>query len=68
MRFFFLTKEDDDSSNEVNVNNSVMAQDQVIVSRVPNSTLGQALTAYIPNTSPNTVQQQRIEKYNLISI
>jgi hypothetical protein len=63
-----LTKGGYDSLNGVNVDSSVMAQDQIVVSRPPSPTLEQALTTNVPNRSSNAIQQPTTEKYDCILI
>jgi hypothetical protein len=63
LHFCLLIGSENDS-----VDDSVLAQDQIVVSRPPSPTLEQALMAYTPDISTNTIQSQSTEKYNFISI
>jgi hypothetical protein len=64
-RFYLLLGTGYDSPNNADVNDSVMTQDSIFISRPPSPSLEQALTTYIPNTS-NANRQQRIEGYTFI--
>jgi hypothetical protein len=55
-----------DSSNNNHVNDSVIVQDQIVISRPSSPSLEQALITYVSNTTTNAVQQQRTRKYNII--
>lgn len=59
-----MIKEDYESFNNIVINDSVTAQDDIIVYRPPSPSLAQALTTYVPNISPNNIHRPRTEQYN----
>ncbi|CAF1242489.1 unnamed protein product [Rotaria sordida] len=65
LRFYSPEETNDDSLNDNNIIDSILAQDQIFISHPFSSILEQDLTTSIPPTASNNIQQRTTEEYTL---